>query len=37
VGYAAAEWQQGAAQLEADLSRHLRWTQEFFAARFGPL
>lgn len=37
VGYAAADWKQGAAQLEADLARHMGRTREFFAARFGPV
>lgn len=34
VGYAAVHWQQGAAQLQADLGRHMQLTREFFAGRF---
>ncbi len=37
VGYAAADWQQGAAQLEADLEKHMQRTREFFASRFGAV
>jgi glutamate-ammonia-ligase adenylyltransferase len=37
LGYAAERWEDGASRLAADMTRHMAWTQRFFADRFGAL
>ncbi|MGH7253308.1 MAG: hypothetical protein ACREIE_05855, partial [Nitrospiraceae bacterium] len=37
LGYAAERWEDGASRLAADITRHMAWTQRFFADRFGAL
>ncbi|MEK6526992.1 MAG: hypothetical protein AABZ22_08970, partial [Nitrospirota bacterium] len=37
LGYTAERWEEGAARLAADITRHMAWAQQFFANRFGAV
>lgn len=37
LGYTAERWEEGAARLTADITRHMAWAQQFFANRFGAV